>query len=99
MLRFIQQRAVQLLIPELKTKVRFSFSTAPWPKEAAKRMQHTTIVLKANMFFHFVDEKVPFHLRSMTQRLLSFLFPLSLVLTRPVAERRVQHCSSGQLRS
>lgn len=51
------QRAVQLLIPELKTKVRFSFSAAPWPKEAAKRMMHTTIVLKANMFFHFVDEK------------------------------------------
>jgi hypothetical protein len=54
----LQQRATQLLIPELKTKVRFSFSTAPWPKEAAKRMPHTTIVLKANMFFHFQDEKV-----------------------------------------
>ena len=29
---------MQLLIPELKTKVRFSFSAAPWPKEVAKRM-------------------------------------------------------------
>lgn len=54
----LQQRAVSLLIPQLETQVRFSFAPSPWPKEALKRMQHTKIVLKANMFFHFKDEKV-----------------------------------------